>query len=420
LSFIPNAIWPHFLPDGQRFIYAAAADDKRPINDTSDLDLWVASLNPDEKPRLLRKGQKAVYSAGHLLFHDRGSIYAQPFDPARAEFLGDAVPVNATPASRLFLGNVLLDFSANIQGMLIFPPHENAFSSLTWRDRAGKQLGTLGMPGEYYNPRISHDDKRVVFSRRDNKNSDIWVADTSGIESTRLTFDSTIDEHPIWSPHDDAIIFANDGTGRANLYQKAATGAGQPKELTSGPAEKQANDWSSDGRFVLFTQIRGSSEIMVMSASGENAFSFLAHALGAAHPQFNPGTPRWIAYDFDDTGRREVYIQAFTPGQPASAARWQISNGGGVMPRWRADGKELFYLTLDGKMMSVTVSPAGDAFRATAPVFLFDATPPSLRSPSWEYDVSSDGKRFLMIEPAIKPESQVLTLVTDWRTLIGR
>jgi Tol biopolymer transport system component len=159
---------------------------------------------------------------------------------------------------------------------------------------------------------------------------------------------------------------------------------------------------------------------MVMSAAGENAFNFLPKTIGAVHPQFNPGPPRWIAYDHDDTGRREVYVQAFTPGQPASPARWQISNGGGVMPRWRADGKELFYLTLDGKMMSVTVSPEGDAFHAASPVVLFNATPPSQRTPSWEYDVSSDGKRFLMVEPAIKPDSQVLTFVTDWRSLARR
>jgi Tol biopolymer transport system component len=420
VQLIREARWPHFLPEGQRFIYAApVANDV--ANDSADWELWVASLNPDEKPRRLdRRGVKAIYSAGHLLFHDRGMIYAQPFDLSRAEFSGEAFPVSAAPASRIHLRNTLVDFSANHQGMLVFPPHENALSRLIWRDRTGRDVGTVGMPGEYYTPRISPDGKRVAFSRRDNQNSDIWVTEINGNGSTRLTFDPGIDEHPIWSPDGAALIFANESTGRGNLYQKAATGAGDAKQLTTGAIEKQAIDWSGDGQFVIFTQISFSSEIMIMPASGGTPLSFLGHAQGATHAQFNPGVPRWIAYDYDDSGRREVYVQAFTPGQKAAAARWQISNSGGTMPRWRGDGKELYYLTLDGKMMAVSVSSQGDAFHAGSPVFLFDATAPVPRTPYFEYDVTSDGKRFLMIEPAIRPEFQTLTFVTDWRTMAGR
>jgi eukaryotic-like serine/threonine-protein kinase len=116
--------------------------------------------------------------------------------------------------------------------------------------------------------------------------------------------------------------------------------------------------------------------------------SFLGHARGATHAQFNPGTPRWIAYALDETGTREVYVRAFVPGRQASTAVWQISNGGGTMPRWRGDGKELFYLTLEGKLMVLRVSIDGPAFQSGGPVFLFDGTPPHLRSPAYEYDVS--------------------------------
>jgi hypothetical protein len=156
------------------------------------------------------------------------------------------------------------------------------------------------------------------------------------------------------------------------------------------------------------------SEIMVQSASGGEPLSFLGHAGGATHAQFNPGVPRWIAYDFDDSGRREVYVQAFEPGKPASSARWQISNAGGTMPRWRGDAKEIFYLALDGKLMAVRVSGDGPSFHYSTPELLFSATPPILRSPSFEYDVTPDGQRFLMIEPAEKAEYLPLTLVTDW------
>ena len=155
---------------------------------------------------------------------------------------------------------------------------------------------------------------------------------------------------------------------------------------------------------------------MVLDARGGQPLSFLGHARGASKAQFNPGVPRWIVYDFDDSGRREIYVQAFEPGKPASSARWQISNAGGMMPRWRGDGKEIFYLSLDGKMMAARVSGDGAAFQSSTPQFLFNATPPNLRTTNFEYDVSPNGERFLMIEPMVAPEYQPLTLVSNWRS----
>ena len=300
--------------------------------------------------------------------------------------------------------------------MLLYPPRTNSVTELRWRDRTGKPLGSLGAPGEYSTPRISPDGRRVAFSRRDGNNSDIWVANPDANSFTRLTFDPAIDENPVWSADGATVTFANDASGNANLYRKAATGAGTIDRLTTNTVEEQPLDWSRDGRFLLYTQITRSTEIMFQAAGGGQPLSFLGHARGASKAQFNPGVPRWIAYDFDDSGRREIYVQAFEPGKPASSARWQISNGGGMMPRWRGDGKEIFYLSLDGKMMAVRVSGDGAAFQSSPPQFLFNATPPNLRTPNWEYDVSPDGQRFLMIEPMVAPEYQPLTLVSNWRS----
>ncbi len=205
--------------------------------------------------------------------------------------------------------------------------------------------------------------------------------------------------------------------GTCERVPQIVTGAGTIDRLTTNTVEQQPLDWSRDGRFLLYTQITSPTEIMIQTASGGQPVSFLGqHAHGAVHFQFNPGVPRWIAYDFDDSGRREIYVQAFEPGKPASSARWQISNTGGQMPRWRGDGKEIFYLSLDGKMMAVRVSGDGAAFQSSIPQFLFNATPPQLRTPNFEYDVSADGKRFLMIEPMEKPEYQPLTLLSNWRS----
>ncbi len=399
-------IEPYFLPDGQRFVYRAGYWSS---------ELWLGSLNPGEMPRRIGAGgSNPTYSAGHLLWVSNGTLMARPFDAASGQFTGAVMRVNAPLAVRVHLGLLLADFSANPSGMLVYPPRTNALEELRWRDRTGRVLGVLGPPGEYYAPRLSPDGQRVAFTRRDGNNSDIWVSHLTTNTLTRLTFDPGIDEYPVWSPDGAAVTFANSGSGVANLYRKAATGTGTLERLTSSPDRQQPLDWSADGRFLLFTQITLSSEIMIRSASGGQPLSYLNHGFGATKAQFNPGAPRWIAYDFDDSGQREVYVQAFEPGKIAPSARWQISTGGGTMPRWRRDGKEIFYLTLDGKMMAARVSDEGSSFESSTPEVLFHATPPLLRSPSFEYDVTPDGRRFLMIEPSEKSEYLPLTLVSNW------
>ncbi len=400
----------HFLPDGRRFVFVRRGEHGG--------DLWLASLNPDEKPRRVGEvGEHPTWSAGHLLSVVNGVLMAQPFDLARGEFTGESFPLKAPLASRVLFGMIFTDFSANTRGMLVYPPQTNSLTELRWRDRTGKQLGSLGAPGEYYTPRISPDGRQVAFSRRDGNNSNIWVANPHGNSLTRLTFDPGIDENPVWSPDGAAVTFGNNASGHANLYRKAATGAGTIDRLTTNTMEQQPLDWSRDRRFLVYTQITAPTEIMIQAASGGQPVSFLGqHAHGAVHAQFNPGVPRWIAYDFDDSGRREIYVKAFEPGQPASPARWQISDSGGSMPRWRGDGKEIFYLSLEGKMMAARVSADGAAFHSYPPQFLFKTTPPQLRTPNFEYDVSPDGERFLMIEPLEKPEYQPLTIVSNWRS----
>ena len=404
----PEGQEPAFLPDGRRFIYRGTYQSQ---------DLWLASLDADPKPRRLGvAGLRPVYSTGHLLyFSNNGIIMARPFDVDRGQFAGEAFPLNAPLDVRVFLGQLLAEFSANARGTLVYPPQPNSLDELRWRDRNGRVLGLLGAPGEYYSPRISPDGRRVAFMRRDGNSSDIWVAQADGKSIARFTFATGIDEHPVWSPDGAVLAFANDASGAPNLYRKAATGAGSIDRLTTSPLTQQPLDWSGDRRFLLFTQITPhSSEVMVQPASGGQALSLLTNSFGATHAQFNPGVPRWVAYDFDDTGRREVYVQAFEPGKPSPAARWQISTAGGTMPRWGGDGKEIFYLALDGKMMAAQVSGDGPSFQSFAPEVLFEATPPVPRTPSFEYDVAPDGQRFLMIEPAQKAEYLPLTLVTDW------
>src|SRR5437763_1356591 len=157
----------------------------------------------------------------------------------------------AARGARVDLGMLMADFSVNASGMLVYPPRTNALEDLRWRDRAGKLLGVLGQPGEYYTPRISPDGERVAFTRRDGNNSDIWVSHPKTNTLTRLTFDSGIDDYPVWSPDGTAITFSNDGSGDANLYRQAATGKETVERLTSSPYRPQPLDWAGGGRSPL-------------------------------------------------------------------------------------------------------------------------------------------------------------------------
>jgi len=404
-----HASSPSFLPDGRRFTFFRGTAQKA--------ELWLASIDANERPRRLGDfGTHPSYSQGHILSVVNGVLMARPFDLTRGEFRGDSFRLKAPLANRVLFGYLYTNYSSNAQGMLVYPPEANALSELRWRDRTGKQLGTLGPPGEYYTPRISPNGEQVAFSRRDGGNSDIWVANLTTNSFTRLTFDPAIDENPVWSPDGAAVTFDNDGSGTASLYRKAATGAGGIERLTTPAFDQQPLDWSRDRRFLVYTQITYSAEILIQAGAGGPPLSFLGHARGASKAQFNPRAPRWIAYDYDDTGRREIYVREFDPGKPASSALWQISDAGGQMPRWRGDGKEIFYLSLDGKMMAARVSTEGGVFQASTPQFLFNASPPQLRTTNFEYDVSADGERFLMIEPLEKPEYQSLTFVSNWRS----
>lgn len=400
---------PEFLPDGRRFVYK---EYYRSSN------LWLASLEPAEKPHLISEtGWRPILSAGHLLSVVDGVVTARPFDTARGAFTGPPFPLNASLAVRAHMGLPISDFSANAAGMLVYPPRTNSLTELRWRDRDGNLLGTLGTVGEYYTPRISPDGELVAFSRSDSNGSDIWLAHPIAKTETRLTFESGVNDYPVWSADSAIVTYAHaDTSGTQNIYRKAASGIGISERLTNTTLRptQQPLDWSRDGRFLLFTQVSSAFETMVLPADGGQPWSFHGKVFGAAHAQFNPGLPRWIAYDFDDSGRREVYVQAFVPGQPASSARWQISTNGGMSPRWRADGKEMFYLALDGKLMSVRVSGRGASFDSSNPELLFNAIPPVMRSPSFDYDVSPDGKHFLMIEPAEKAEHLPLTIVSNW------
>ena len=405
--FVVDGAWPQAVAGARAFLFS------------SESAILAASVDAPGAVRTLVETEipHVAYSRGHLLFVRDRTLLAQPFDHASLTLSGEPFVVATglllnragTPATHM-------SFSASPGGQLVYAAGD-ALSHLRWRDRTGTSLGSEGGPGDYQTARISPDGTRVAFARVDGGNMDIWICEI-GRPAARVTFEATAEQFPIWSPDARALTFAA-GTGNAfDLFRKPADGSGAIEQLTHDKGPQHPMDWSDDGRYLAFTRNNSNSgtdlEILSIGDAGQR-YGFLRTAVSEAHTQFAPGTPpRWVAYSADEGGRREIYVRAFTAGQPASGAMWQVSTDGGTMPRWRGDGRELFYLGLDGRMMSVAVNGDGAAFRSAPPITLFEGHRPTLRTNSIEFDVTRDGQRFLIIEPSEQAIFQTLSLVTNW------
>ena len=409
LTPVTTGRWPHFLPDGRRFLFETGGG------------IWVGAIGSADAPRRIvdANAWKPAYSSGHLLFIRDRNLFAQPFDPATLQLSGEAFPV-----AEILAGNMNdnpAEYSVTARGVLAYAVGQRP-RLLVWRDRGGKVREQLTSGTDLGTPRVSPDGTRIAFSRRDEGNLDIWISTTRGSEMKRLTFDPAYDRWPIWSPDGATITYSSGVPGAFELFRRAADGSGTAERLPIAPASQHPMDWSSDGRYLAFTQnLPGfGTDLMMLPAAGK-PYVFLHTVVSEAHSQFDPKSGKWIAYSSDDSGRREIYVKPFIPGQPASEARWQISTAGGTMPRWRRDGKELYYWALDGRMMAVQVADqGGPAFKWSTPVELFEAGPPTLRTNDISFDVTPDGQQFLFAEAALQAGSQSLMIVTDWLRASGQ
>jgi len=406
--------WPHFLPDGRGFLYwlNAADREKRAV--------VVASL--DDKPgskdrkRLLAGESMAVYSAGHLLFDREGTLMAQPFDAAKLEFRGDAFPFIQEVA---ILGGSQgwAAFSASPGGTLAYRTGgREAKSQLAWFDRTGKELERLGQPEEQGGLRLSPDGKRVAVHRRGPQGTyDLWLLEPARDTSTRFTFHAAGDIGAVWSPDGSRVVFASNRDGQYSLYQKLSSGSTNEELLLKTGEGKFPNDCSADGRFVLYQSLhpKTASDLWALPLDGDRKpLPVVQTESQEVQGQFSPGPEgaRWIAYQSNASALDQIYVQAF----PKPSGKFQVSTNGGVRPRWRRDGKELFYLTPDRKLMAVGVKVTATTFEAGRPRELFQTRAASASSVSSVYDVTADGQRFL-IDTAVEAEgAPPITVVTNW------
>jgi len=281
-------------------------------------------------------------------------------------------------------------------------------------------LSSVGPMGEYFNIFFSPDEKRVAAAITDSQSGtrDVWLVDIVRGTPTRFTFDPAEDFLPIWSPDGSRIVFASDRDGPGNLYQKPASGAGNEEELLKTNERKWPTDWSRDGRFVIYTNLSQKTklDLWVLPVTGEQKPTpFLQSSFNEDYARFSPDG-RLVAYASDESGKFEVYVQTF----PASGGKWLVSTNGGVQPRWRRDGKELFYIAPDKKLMAVDVKLEGSTFEAGVPRALFQTRVVSYPNPRNVYEVSADGQRFLIITPLEEATSTPITVVANWNADLKR
>ena len=415
----PNAAgrYPSLLPDGKHILYLV------PTPSSDDSGVFVSAVDGSGAKRLLNASSRAIYAPpaasgvpGHLLFVRDGTLMAQPLDAASFDPVGEAVPV----AEQIGGPIPQVWFSASANGALAYRTGAGGTSAqLRWFDRAGRPTGTLGPPGTYNDVALSPDGKRVAVTRSDGAELDIWILDVARNVPSRFTFDPALDWDPVWSPDGSRLAFASrrgPPGGVDHLYWKDATGAANEELVSKSDLSQRPKDWSPDGKLILFMQNNGLWVLPVGAGEDRKPVPYLQSAYAQSQGQFSPGVagPRWVAYTSNESGQSQIYVQSF----PVGAGKFQVSTGGGVQPRWRRDGKELFYVSLDRKLMAVTVNTT-PKFEAGVPQELFQT---QLRGSGgftnvFRYDVTADGQRFLIDSDIDGAEiaSRPINVVLNWQ-----
>jgi Tol biopolymer transport system component len=301
---------------------------------------------------------------------------------------------------------------------------------LVWFDRQGKSLGALGPPGLYGSgPTLSPDGNRVAVEQLDTGTAgtrNVWVMDAARGIPTRFTSDSVRDISPAWSPKGDRLVFASNRGGTEGIYLKDSSGTGKEELLLQSGMPMIPNGWSPDGRYLLYSSTgqKTGSDLWLLPAAagtppGSQPVPYLQGPYNERQGQFSPDG-RWIAYTSDETGSYQVYVQSF----PAGAGKLRVSTAGGAQPRWRRDGKEIFYIGADGRLTAVNVKTT-PKLEAGAPQALFDAQIPGaiMTDAYFHYDVTADGKRFLVSSVGTDtagPAAAPITVIVNWQAALKR
>ncbi|HEV2202187.1 MAG TPA: protein kinase [Bryobacteraceae bacterium] len=407
--------YPQFLPDGKHFLYFVESANP------NTQGMYANSVDrPQDRALVVRTAAKALYappvdgSPGALLWIREQTLLAQRFDAANLRLEGDPTPI----AEDLSLNGPRAAFWTSDAGVLAYRTGIAQKTKLVWIARDGKRLGEAAPEDVYSSLRLSPDGKRLAIGRRPSlstANADVWLLEFARNTWTRFTFDPMTDLAPAWAADGRQIAFNSNRSGSFQLYRKDSGGAGQDEQLTGDPGDKGLTDWSRDGRYLLFEEVGGktSRDLWALPLEGERkSVPVVQTPFDDLAGRFSPDG-KWVAYVSSESGRLEVYVQAF-PGAPsAPRGKWQVSSQGGVAPVWRGDGRELFFLSPDVKMMAAGIRPATTGVEMDTPRELFATA--ATRFTNSPYDVTADGQRFLVEEISGAPNAVPLTVVVHWQ-----
>ncbi len=390
-----SARWPVFLPDGNHFLFWSGNFGENPNDRTTGIN--ITSLDGKGRRLVTVAHSSFGYDGSHLIYaDDHQHLVGVAFDTSTATVSGSATVIGSIVGFQPATWWASLAAAEN--GTLIYDSSPgSSVSVLTWMDRTGGQLGRVGDPGIMANPVISPDASRVALDISDRKgnNVDIWLENTNGAGNTRFTFTPSEDTVGVWSRDGNMVAYRSNSNAGSKLFLKRSNGLEPEKLLTQITAADDIlpNSWSLDDRQILCThQIDSGNFLELVPASGGAAVPFL-HSKGNVVNGMISSDGKWVAYASDESGNSEIYVTTF----PGAAGKWQVSRGGGTEPRWRGDGKEIFYISLGGMLMAVPVS-ADNSFSTGAPVALFQLHGRATISSTdiFTYDVAKDGKRFLV------------------------
>jgi eukaryotic-like serine/threonine-protein kinase len=402
--------WPWFLPDGKHYLLlvrggtgvGSAGKSKDSMS-----GIFLGSIDSPDLTFLTAGDRRPMYANGYVIYPRDAYLEAQPFDPKRLKVIGDPVPLAE---------HVLTDdrwtgaFAVSQDGKLMYLAGMGRATDLQWHDRSGKPLGLLAN-GTFNVMRISADASRAAVSVSEGGAPlDIWMYDLKRNLRTRFTFNPADEDDPVWSPDGKNLYYDSAQSGTYNIYRKATDGSGKEELLLDTPQVKYTTGISPDGRYLIFESVDANNksqyDLSVLPLVGDHTPIPFAHTeYSERMGSFSPDG-KWIAYTSSESGRTEVYVAPFPP----TGAKFQVSSGGGGSPKWRGDGKELFYYSDDGHIVAVEITLGAGSVQigASKPLFEVHAT-----NALYAFDVTRDGQRFLVMERPVAGTNS-LTLVMNW------
>jgi eukaryotic-like serine/threonine-protein kinase len=405
--------WPQFLSDNRHFIYLGLS---------GSAENWKAkmgSLDSTESVVILNSSKKVAYaSPGYLLFVRESALMAQPFRFQSNELYGNPSRIADDVSMDAYSG--LARFSVSNSGVLAHLALSRTPDQLMWYDRQGNLLGSASPPGIYTNPVVSPDGKRVAADRYESPDAqpDVWIYDqTRQGNPSRFTFYVGDDSNSLWSPDGKLLAYSSLRESARDLYLKSIPGTGKEELLFKSPDDKYVTSWSPDGKTIMFlsrTSANKPYDLWTLTISGNRGpVPYSKTEYNELDGQFSPDG-RWVAYECDKTGQNEIYVQSYPP----SGSESKISGSGGIQPKWRSDGKEIYYLSPDFKMMAVTIKTS-PSLEAGVPVVLFDPHLGGYRTRN-NYDVTGDGQRFLIKSPALDNAVTSIAVTLNWTSLLKK